>query len=89
MKGRYFEMTCRKGKPLAAYLHLPRAGGVQSARTEEMAAGILTDFAANGKPIGLEITAPTQVTAQQINAVLIRLGLAPLAPEELALLIAI
>jgi hypothetical protein len=84
MKGRYLEMTFRKGKPLAAYLHLPRAGGVKSARTEEMAPGILTDFAANGEPIGLEITAPTQVTAEQINAVLTRLGLAPIAPEELA-----
>jgi len=37
-----------------------------------------------GDPIGLEITAPTQVTAEQINVVLTKLGLAPIAPEELA-----
>jgi Protein of unknown function (DUF2283) len=84
MKGRYLEMTFRKGRPLAAYLHLPRAAGVKSARTEEMAPGILADFAASGEPIGLEITAPTQVTAEQINAVLTQLCLAPITPEELA-----
>ena len=84
MKGRYLEMTFRKGKPLAAYLYLPRPTGVKSARTEEMAPGILADFTAKGDPIGLEITAPTQVTAEQINVVLTKLGLAPIAPEELA-----
>jgi hypothetical protein len=84
MKGRYLEMTFRKGKPLAAYLYLPRPAGVKSARTEEMAPGILADFTAKGDPIGLEITAPTQVTAEQINVVLTKLGLAPIAPEELA-----
>jgi hypothetical protein len=83
MKGRHLEMTFRKGKPLAAYLYLPRAGGVKSARTEEMAPGILTDFAPSGEPIGLEVTAPTQAAAEQINAVLTRLCLAPIAPEEL------
>jgi len=84
MKGRYLEMTFRKGKPLAAYLYLPRPTGVKSARTEEMAPGILADFTAKGEPIGLEITVPTQVTAEQINVVLTKLGLAPIAPEELA-----
>ena len=54
------------------------------AYSEEMALGILTDLAANGEPIGLEITAATQVAAEQINAVLTRLGLAPIAPEALA-----
>jgi hypothetical protein len=84
MKGRYLEVTFRKGKPLAAYLYLPRPAGGKSARTEEMVPGILTDFTAKGDPIGLEITAPAQVTAEQINVVLTRLGLPPIAPEELA-----
>lgn len=39
MKDRYLEVTFRKGKPLAAYLYLPRATGVKSARTEEAAPG--------------------------------------------------
>lgn len=59
--------------------------GAKSARSEEMTPGILTDFAVNREPIGLEITVPMQVTAGQINAVLTKLGLALIAPEERAL----
>jgi hypothetical protein len=84
MQEQYLEVTFRKGKPLAAYLYLPRATGVKSARTVEAAPGILVDFAATGAPIGLEITAPTQVTVEQINAVLQTYRLAPMAPEDLA-----
>jgi hypothetical protein len=84
MRERYLEVTFRQGRPLAAYLYLPRATGVKSSRTTEGAAGVLVDFAASGTPIGLEITAPTQVTVAQINAVLPQLGLTPMAPEELA-----
>ena len=84
MQERYLEVTFRQGKPLAAYLYLPRALGVKSARTTQAAPGILVDFAANGAPIGLEITAPTQVTLDQINTVLTTYHLAPMAPEDLA-----
>jgi hypothetical protein len=84
MRERYLEVTFRKGKPLAAYLYLPRATGVKSARTEEVSPGILVDFAASGEPIGLEITAPTRVTAEQVNAALRTLGVATIAPEELS-----
>jgi hypothetical protein len=76
-------VTFRQGKPLAAYLYLPRATGVKSARTRQAAPGILVDFAASGEPIGLEITAPTQVTVEQINAILTQLHLAPMSPEAL------
>jgi hypothetical protein len=84
MRERYLEVTFRKGKPLAAYLHLPRAMGVRSARTEQMAPGILVDFAASGEPLGLEITAPGQVAVEQINTVLRALGLTTITAEELA-----
>jgi uncharacterized protein YuzE len=84
MKDRYLEVTFRKGKPLAAYLYLPRAPGVKSARTEEASPGILVDYAASGEPIGLEITAPGLVTIREINAVCKKLGLAKIRPEELA-----
>lgn len=75
MKERYLEVTFRKGKPLAAYVYLPRRAGVQSIRTEEAMPGVLVDYAAGGEPIGLEITAPGQVTVEEINAVLEKLGL--------------
>ena len=84
MQERYLEVTFRHGKPLAAYLYLPRATGVKSARTTQATPAILVDFALTGAPIGLEITAPSQVTVEQINAVLMQLKLAPMSPEALA-----
>jgi hypothetical protein len=84
MKERYLEVTFRKGKPLAAYLYLPRQAGVKSARTVEAASGVLVDYAPSGEPIGLEITAPTCVTVDQVNTVLEALGLPAMSPEELA-----
>jgi hypothetical protein len=84
MKERYLEVTFRKGKPLAAYVYLPRRAGVKSVRTEEAMPGLLVDYAAGGEPIGLEITAPGQVTVEEINAVLEKLGRAAMGPEELA-----
>ena len=84
MKERYLEVTFRKGKPLAAYVYLPRHGEMKSAKTVEAAPGILVDYAGSGEPIGLELTAPAHVTVEQINAVLTPLGLSGMTPEELA-----
>ena len=84
MKDRYLEVTYRKGKPLAAYLYLPRSVGAKSTRTEEALPGVLVDFSSSGEPIGLEIIAPISVTVSQINMVLTKLCLAAISPEELA-----
>lgn len=84
MKDAYLEITFRKGRPFAAYLYLPRAPGAKSARVEQAAPGILVDYLQTGEPIGLEITAPRRVTIEAVNAVLAKLGVAQLAPEELA-----
>ena len=84
MQERYLEVTFRKGKPLAAYMYLPRQTGVKSVRTVEAAPGILVDYTASGEPIGLEITAPRQVTAAKVNMVLERLGFPAMDPEEFA-----
>jgi hypothetical protein len=35
MKDAYLEVTYRKGRPLAAYLYLPREPGVKIARSEK------------------------------------------------------
>lgn len=83
MKERYLEVTFRKGRPLAAYLYLARKAGDRSLRTESVGPGLLVDYGTEGQPIGLEITAPDQVTVDQINAVLKRLHLSPIKPEEL------
>jgi uncharacterized protein YuzE len=84
MNNRYLKITFRKGKPIAAYLHLPRDPGVNSARTEPMGKGLLADYSHDGKLIGVEITAPTSVTPAEINAALARMGQPALDPEELA-----
>jgi uncharacterized protein YuzE len=88
MKGRYLEITFRRGRPLAAYLYLPRGPGVKSARTEKLAEGVLVDYAADGKPIGLEILDPGHVQVAGINEALTALGFDPLDAEELAPLVA-
>jgi hypothetical protein len=62
----------------------PREGNEKSVRTEQAAAGLLVDFAAGGRPIGLEITAPGRVSTDTINRVLTNLGLSPLSDADLA-----
>ena len=84
MRDRYLEVTFRKGRAFAAYLYLPRAPGARSARTEDFGGGLLADYDAAGRPIGLEITAPRRTTAAEINAVLERLGQPRVHPDEVA-----
>jgi hypothetical protein len=58
VRGRYLEVTFRKGRPVAAYLYLPRRGTEHAARVSKASPGLLIDFNPAGKPIGIEITAP-------------------------------
>jgi uncharacterized protein YuzE len=82
MKQRYLEVTFRKGKPLSAYLYLPRKAGARAARTLDAGQGLHVDFDERGAPIGVEITAPGIVTVDQLNAVLGEHGVAALDDEE-------
>lgn len=84
MKDRYLEVTFRKGKPMAAYLYLPRAPGAKSARTEKMGGGLIVDFDERGVAIGVEILSPTQVSLQHLRSVLDRLGIILDDPNELS-----
>jgi hypothetical protein len=84
MKQRYLEVTFRRGKPLAAYLYLPRAPSAKAARTTDEGHGLRVDFDAAGTPIGVEITAPQAATIADVNEVLSRLGLAALPTDEWA-----
>jgi uncharacterized protein YuzE len=88
MKHSYLEDTYRKGCPLAAYFYLPRQDTDSSARTEREAGGLLVDYAADGRAIGIEITVPTQLDLPQLNELLSRLGHEPVADEDLAPLVA-
>ncbi|MCG3127581.1 MAG: hypothetical protein CHACPFDD_02446 [Phycisphaerae bacterium] len=88
MRHRYLEVTFRDGKPVAAYLYLSRRPGDVSARTERRAAGLIVDFAADGRAIGIEITAPRRFTLPAQDEVLAELREAPATPIEVAPLIA-
>jgi uncharacterized protein YuzE len=82
MKQRYLEVTFRKGKPLAAYLHLPHATSAKAVRTTDAGHGVHIDYDAEDAVIGVEITAPSAVTVTQLNAILTRIGVEPLTNEE-------
>jgi len=84
MRQPYLEVTYQRGRPFAAYYYLPRRPDQRSFRTVEAAQGLLVDLARGGKPIGIEITAPCDVTLAALNRVLRDLGEAPLTRKELA-----
>ncbi len=84
MNHRYLEVTFRKGRPMAAYLYLPRRPDDQSARTERRDKGMIIDFAADGRAIGIEITSPSAVSLSVINQVLGGVHQSPATIEEIA-----
>jgi hypothetical protein len=50
---RYLEITYRRGRPLAAYLYLPRRENDRSRRVVQEAHGLMVDLAEDGRPIGM------------------------------------
>ncbi len=84
MRQHYLEVTFRKGRVVAAYLYLPRPVGTRSAKTVEIAPGLLADLGSTGAVIGLEITAPRHVSLAKINAALKELGQHPIDAAELS-----
>jgi uncharacterized protein YuzE len=88
MKHSYLNATYREGRPFAAYYSLPRRSGDCSTRTKRIPGGILVDFAADGRAIGIEITSHSRLDLSSLNEALVVLGLSPVRPEELAPLFA-
>jgi uncharacterized protein YuzE len=88
MKDRYLEITFRKGKPVAAYLYLPREAGQKSQRTEKAGNGLLIDYGESGQPIGIEITALDQISVDVLNKILTKLNIRPIEPSEISPLLA-
>jgi len=81
---RYLEITYRRGTPVAAYFYLARRPGDVSARSVAGEAGLVTDYAADGRPIGIEITAPSVLTLPLFNAALAAANQPPAAPDDIA-----
>jgi hypothetical protein len=84
MNDAYLEVTFRHGRPLAAYLYLPRRPGQKSYRTSRVEPGLVIDFGRGGKPIGIEITAPGKVSVAALNRVLRQLGMPTVTRDDLA-----
>jgi len=84
MRSSYLEVTFHHGRPLAAYLYLPRALGDKSDHVEQAGSGLLVGHTAEGKPIGVEITAPAQVGIAELNRVLADLHVPAVTNEDIA-----
>ncbi len=84
MKQRYLEVTFRKGKPFAAYLYLPRPTAARAVRTLDAGHGVHIDVDSAGKAIGVEITAPTTVSVDELNGILAQHGIGALDAAEYA-----
>ena len=70
MKQPYLEVTFRKGKPLAAYLYLPRQTGDRALHSELVDDVMVVDRAADNRPIGIELIDPAAVTMERLNHLL-------------------
>lgn len=83
MTERSLQVTYRKGRAFAAYLHLSHPTGEKSAKTVASPDGLLiVDYSATGRPLGIEITAPQMVPLEKVNQLLADLGEAPLAEQD-------
>jgi hypothetical protein len=83
MTERSLQVTYRKGRTFAAYLHISHPTGENSARTVASPHGLLiVDYAASGRPLGVEITAPQAVPLHRLNQLLADLGEPPLAEQD-------
>ena len=83
MTERSLQVTYRKGRAFAAYLHLSHTTGEKSAKMVASPDGLLiVDYGATGRPVGVEITAPHSVPLERLNQVLAELGEAPLAEQD-------
>lgn len=81
-------VTYYKGRALAAYFPLSRKSGDHAARSKKAEAGMVVDFSTDGRPIGIEITSPSQFNVDALNRVLKSLDLTPIAPGMVAPLVA-
>jgi len=88
MSESYLEVTLRHGRPLAACLYLPRRPRERSHRTQRVEPGLVIDFGRTGRAIGIEITAPGDLSLAALNRVLRGLGLPAMKKADLRPLLA-
>ena len=81
-------MSYHGGKFEAAYLYFPRRPGDKSVRTERPADGLVVDYAADGRAIGIEILSKSKTCLESLNRVLKSMHHEPLGEEDLRPLLA-
>lgn len=79
----YLGVTYRKGKPFAAYLYLDRRPGDSAARSQRREEFVV-DYAADGRPIGVELIRLSQINLPIWNEVLSAAHATLLASDDLA-----
>ena len=83
MTERSLQVTYRKGRAFAAYVHLSHPTGEKSAKTMASSDGLLVvDYDATDRPLGVEITAPLAVPLERLNELLAELGEPPMAEQD-------
>ena len=84
----YLQVTYRQGKLQAAYLYLPRRPGDVSVKTLATGRGVVVDFTANGRAIGVELLSPATTTLEEVNETLRQANQPTIRSEHLAPLLA-
>jgi hypothetical protein len=79
----YLEVTFRQGKAIAGYYYLPRRRGDMSVHSERREGGMVVDYVADGRAIGIELTSPSGITLAVLNAVLSEIDQQPATPDDL------
>lgn len=82
------QVTYRRGKPFAAYIHLGGKPGEKSVRSEEVGPELIADYGADGRVLGVEVVSPGATTAGEILAVFDKLGLVRPTADDLGPLVA-
>jgi hypothetical protein len=83
MTERSLQVTYRKGRAFAAYLHLSHPTGEKTAKTVASPDGLLiVDYSAGGRAVGVEITAPQAVPLERLNQLLADIGEAPFSEQD-------
>lgn len=76
------KVTYRRGRPIAAYVYLPRQAGDRVATTEQLDAAVMVDRTADGRAIGVEIVDPSQCGPDRLMDVLRSLGQSEVDRDE-------
>lgn len=76
------KVTYRRGRPIAAYVYLPRETGDRVATTERIDEAVMVDRTTDGRAIGVEIVDPSQWGPDRLLELLRALGQSGIDRDE-------